>query len=77
MPEKVQKAWDAGGAERSHLIKLFAEAGLDKENVEVKKSYVFGLFSKSFSVCMMPCPEYPLSFSIWDSSVFPPPNAFF
>lgn len=48
MPENVHKAWEAGGTERNQLIKLFGEAGLDKEKVEVYDSNVCGLFSKSY-----------------------------
>lgn len=48
VPENVHKAWEAGGTERNQLIKLFGEAGLDKENVEVYDSNVCGLFSKSY-----------------------------
>lgn len=31
VPEQVYKAWEAGGAERTNLVKLFQEAGLDKD----------------------------------------------
>lgn len=32
MPEAVHKAWAAGGADRAKLVKLFQDAGLDKES---------------------------------------------
>ena len=31
MPENVHKAWEAGGTERTALVKLFVDAGLDKD----------------------------------------------
>ena len=35
VPESVHKAWAAGGADRTKLLKQFAEAGLDKETYQL------------------------------------------
>lgn len=52
MPEKVHKAWAAGGADRNNLLKLFQESGLDQDRGTTKMmSRLFELSGGAVIIC--------------------------
>lgn len=52
VPEKVHKAWAAGGADRNNLLKLFQESGLDQDRGTTKMmSRLFELSGGAVIIC--------------------------